>query len=161
MIDWWQFWGGLSVVIAFLHSSRLQHPEEWNHRPYTSPFYPYQCPVSNTHYNIYMISRYNRQILFLYVIQILSCRISWLESCLVHLAISAAVETSETFVSLTGPLLLASVAPMTWILQRRFLRDGKSPLTSDILPGTYYQRKSVQIISRKLYAKVGIAHGLW
>ena len=52
-----------------------------------------QYPIRTT-YNIYMLSWYNSQILFLYVIQILVCRISWVENCLVHpvrLAISAAL----------------------------------------------------------------------
>ena len=132
-----------------------------------------QYPIRTT-YNIYMLSWYNSQILFLYVIQILVCRISWVENCLVHpvrLAISAALAQGwsvwrwsgkiENVGIFTVALLLASVASKTWRLGRRFLRDGKSPLTSDILPGTDYPRKNVQIWRRKLYTKVGMAHGLW
>ena len=40
--------------------------------------------------------------------------------------------TLETFVSLCGELLLEYVASMTCMLERRFLRDGESLLTSDI-----------------------------
>ena len=39
-------------------------------------------------------------------------------------ALEGEEETFEKFVSLSGALLLASVASMTWILERRFLWDG-------------------------------------
>ena len=75
-------------------------------------------------------------------------------------AFQGEAETLETFVPLSGALLLASVALMMWILGRRLLRDGKSPLTSDILRRACYQRKSVQIERRQFYTEVGMAHGL-
>ena len=171
-----QFWGGLGVVIAFFILQDSNIPKNRTTDLIIS-FLPLsvssiQFPIRTT-YNIYMPSWYNSQILFLYVIQIIVCRISWVENCLVHpvrLAISAAlaqgwsvwrwsgkIENVDIF---TVALLLASVASKTWRLGRRFLRDGKSPLTSDILPRTDYQRKSVQMSTRKLYKKDGMVHGL-
>ena len=95
-----------------------------------------QYPIRTT-YNVYVLSWYNSQTSFLYVIQILSCRISWLAvlytlyilpSVPLSLKVGAfegEADTSETFVFSTGALLLASVASMKWILEQRFLRDGK------------------------------------
>ena len=158
IINRWQFWGGLSVVIAFLHSPRLQHPQESNHRPFLFALITVQYPATNIEYTLYKVficsvgrvsfasskflaaaSRDSKTVLYtLYILPLVPL------SLLIG-AFQGEAETLETFQSLSGALLLASVASMTWILERRFLRHGKSPLTLDILRGAYYQRKSVQI----------------
>ena len=100
----------MRVVLVLLHSPRLQHPEEWTHRPFLFALISIQYPVTN---------------------------IQLVPMSLLIGAFENKAGALESFVSLHGTLLLASVASMTLILERHVLRDGESPLTSVILSGCY------------------------
>ena len=101
----WYYWGCLSVILVLLHSPRLQHPKESNHRPFLFTLIGVQYPATIIQYTLFTMFICSVGRIRFASFQIPSGRISWLKNCLVrlvHLAISADVATNWSICSWSG-----------------------------------------------------------